>query len=234
MVVGPISNLRDDALKDDTLNHIRKEYLESKKQISNLLSQETNTNEFSRKPYPNSSPIRKFDHFANERPTTIDAKLREQLRTGASDVAIEQSLRTNSDESRNQMIYDDMKVMKRIIDGQQESIRELRRALEQERYMNSELQRKYNEMERRFDRLEWFINSHDKFQAYQDIRSNTTKKDFSDPIFNNGLKRRWDEYPIRSFEPDTNINRNNRILSNYDDSTTRLMQITDPHYRSVG
>lgn len=39
MVVGPISNLRDDALKDDTLNHIRKEYLESKKQISNLLSQ---------------------------------------------------------------------------------------------------------------------------------------------------------------------------------------------------
>ena len=127
-----------------------------------------------------------------------------------------------------------MKVMKRIIDGQQESIRELRRALEQERYMNSELQRKYNEMERRFDRLEWSINSHDKFQAYQDIRSNTTKKDFSDPIFNNGLKRRWDEYPIRSFEPDTNINRNNRIFSNYDDSTTRLMQITDPHYRSVG
>lgn len=209
----------EDKTNDDTLNHIRKEYLESKKQVSELLSQPKMQNfESHQRFYSNSSPIRKPETESYPRENSLDEKLKQQLRGSSAGKVVEPVSRGIED----YFLRDDVKFLRRVINDQQESIRELKRSLEQQRYINHDLQHKLSSMESRINKLEWSFGSSTRGTLETDYKPKPSVIDVP--------THSWDKDLLNSYN--NRKPENDRIFSNFDDSTTRLMQITDPRYRN--
>ncbi|KAL3232222.1 hypothetical protein RNJ44_04138 [Nakaseomyces bracarensis] len=213
----------EDKTNDDTLNHIRKEYLESKKQVSDLLSQpKIQKFEQQKRFYSNSSPIRKQDSVHHQPTNGHDEMLKQQLR-GASAGKATSELPQRFQE--DYFIQDDMKFLRRVINEQQECIRDLKRSLEQQKFINHDLEHKISSLESRLSKMEW---SYEIFGGQRNVvePNYEQRPSNSDPS-----TMVWESNSINHFNKNRSNNESDRIFSNYDDSTTRLMQITDPRYK---
>ncbi|CUS20455.1 LAQU0S01e06964g1_1 [Lachancea quebecensis] len=194
---------------DDTLQNIRREYLASKKNLQNLLVTSPTTARTRPHLQIPTPPI----HGSKER--ADDDKLRQQLREGLQpdrfinrppQMPIPTAARSDIEDLRS-MLY-----------SQQRIIDDLTRGLDVQAVRNSALENRVNMMERYIAQLE----------------SREVSRSSESQLVDEGVSRRLRQQHAPIYRSDENTHallnlgasdRPDRQISNFDDSTTKLLQI---------
>ena len=234
---------------DDTLQKIRRQYLESKKNLDNLMMKKqspANTEEF--KILSFSKPeIQK--HTNSE----LDDKLRRELR-GFPIQSSTKAAAPRKETADDLIILNEIRSLKNIINEQRSLVYNINNDLQVQRSISYELQSKVESMESHIRHLEWEITSSKNDEVRQS--SNTYNSTFDNTGHHNSTfdntghhnstqTGTWRSYATTAPSSSgygsrlntKNMNSNSNYMSNdnlyksyssVEDSTTRLIKISNP------
>ncbi|EDO17043.1 hypothetical protein Kpol_530p13 [Vanderwaltozyma polyspora DSM 70294] len=229
---------------DDTLQNIRKQYLESKKNLQKLVMMKqspANTEEFKVPSIPKQKPPKPT------RPSDIDEKLRRELRSSrVTTNTVENTPAPLGKETITDtlILVNEVRSMKNIIQEQRAMIRDLSQDLQVQRSMSYELQSKIHRLEAHIRQVE--LNMRGSKQPYGEYPGNdifdTNRSNYSTTEIENIPKRSaWRTHSLTapsssshsSYSNSSNMNNINnsysyQSYSTMEDSTTRLIQLSNP------
>lgn len=224
---------------DDTLQKIRRQYLESKKNLDNLMMKKqspANTEEF--KILSFSKPeIQK--HTNSE----LDDKLRRELR-GFPIQSSTKAAAPRKETADDLIILNEIRSLKNIINEQRSLVYNINNDLQVQRSISYQLQSKVESMESHIRHLEWEITSSKNDEVRQS--SNTYNSTFDNTGHHNSTETgTWRSYATtapsssdygsrlntKKLNSNSNYMSNDNLYKSYssvEDSTTRLIKISNP------